>query len=135
MLAATVRQAVTYIDGVAKIELADLQDGAIRGELLNTGFAKVATGKRRELLEGTVYYFDAYSRQQASIKRMELQRLGLIYATSTDMAEVNASVWVALVNASVTQAAEFSALGIKADDIDKILGLIGLFYIGHGVNK
>ena len=44
-------------------------------------------------------------------------------------------MWAALIGASVTQAAEFAALGIKVEQIEKILNLLGIFYIGYGVNN
>jgi hypothetical protein len=132
MVEATVRQAdsvKTANDHLQRVPMTSA------GDQLSVVFSKLNPNEKRELLESTVYYFDAFSRRRALIQAMEMRRRGLVYDTSTDLSEVNASVWSALINATVTQAAEFSSLGIKADDIDKILGLIGLFYIGHGVNK
>jgi hypothetical protein len=135
MLAASVRQAVTYRNAIVQLSRACPVGKPGCDELIGTGFAHLPPTDRRQLLQGTVYYLDALNRQEALIKAMELQRIGLLYQQSIDLAESNASAWSALVSTSVGQAAEFSALGLKASDIDKILGLIGLFYIGHGVNK
>jgi hypothetical protein len=96
---------------------------------------KVHPDDRREVLESTVYYLDAYSRQETTVQSLETRSLAISSERAVDLAEINASLWVSLINATVTQAAEYSALGFKASDFEKILNLIALGYIGHGVNK
>ena len=96
---------------------------------------KLDADDRITLLDSTTLYLDAFTRQSAALDTMATQRLALTKDESIDLSEVNASMWAALIGATVSQAAEFSALGIKAEDIEKILNLLGIFYIGHGVNK
>lgn len=90
---------------------------------------------RRNILEATTLYLDAFSRQQANIKAMMTEYLALSRARTVAVSEVNAGMWLSLIDASVSQAADFAALGLKVEDIEKVLNLLGIFYIGHGVNK
>lgn len=90
---------------------------------------------RINLLESTTLYLDAFSRQQANISVMMTEYLALSRERTVAVSEVNAGIWVSLIDASVSQAADFSALGLKVGDIEKVLNLLGIFYIGHGVNK
>jgi hypothetical protein len=90
---------------------------------------------RRNILEATTLYLDAFSRQQANIRAMMTEYLALSRARTVAVSEVNAGIWVSLIGASVSQAADFAALGLKVEDIEKVLNLLGIFYIGHGVNK
>lgn len=136
LLAAIVEASVAQANTVAGAS-ERLQRAKVAGSqaLLGPGLRSMAPTERRELLQGIVEFQDAAQRQELELELLALQRRGLIHDEATDLAEINAEMWAALVNASVTQAAEFSALGIKADDIGKILQLLGIFYIGRGVNQ
>lgn len=90
---------------------------------------------RRTLLESITQYLDAYARQGADIDAMTTQELALAQERNLQLSEVNAAMWSTLIDATVRQSAEFSALGLKADDFEKLLNILGIFYIGHGVNK
>lgn len=103
--------------------------------LLDALWDKLQPDDRRQVLESTVYYLDAYSRQEIPIQSLETRNLAISSERAVDLAEINASLWVSLINATVTQAVEYSAMGFKASDFEKILNLIALGYIGHGVNK
>ena len=145
----TLRQALTLVNARSRIEplvqatkrpVADPRTRSVKpvvGSTLTVHAAwdKLDADDRMALLESTTLYLDAASRQSAAIDALAAHRLALSKDESIDLAEVNASIWAALISATVTQAAEFSALGIKAEQIERILNLLGIFYIGHGVNK
>jgi hypothetical protein len=103
--------------------------------MLDAVWTKLSPDDRRFVLDSTVFYLDAYARQEIPIQASETTRLAISMDRNVDLSEVNATLWMALINSTVTQAAEYSALGLKASDFEKILSLLGLGYIGHGVNK
>ena len=90
---------------------------------------------RRLLLESTIQYLDGFSRQQAQIETMQTQDLALERERILELSQVHATMWSSLIGDSVNQAAEFAEMGLKAEDFEKVLNLLGIFYIGHGVNK
>lgn len=90
---------------------------------------------RMAALKSTTFYLDAFTRQQIDIDTMEIQVLALERERTVELSQTNAAMWTTLIGANVSQAAEFAAMGLTADHFEKILHLIGIFYIGHGVNK
>ena len=90
---------------------------------------------RKNLLESTTLYLDAFSRQQVKIHSMTAQYISLGRERNLALSEVNAAMWAGLISASVDQAADYAALGLKAEHFEKILHILGIFYIGYGVNK
>jgi hypothetical protein len=90
---------------------------------------------RRQLLEATTLYLDAFSRQSENLNAMTTQYLALARERTASVSEVHAAMWSGLIGASVDQAADYAALGLKAEDFEKLLNVLGIFYIGHGVNK
>jgi len=131
---ASVQRAQTLVNARSRVQALTASD-ADKGLTVNAIWDKLKPEDRVLLLDSTTLYLDAFSRQAALVDTMTTQRLALANDESIDLAEVNASMWSALIGATVNQAAEFSALGIKAEDIEDILYLLGIFYIGHGVNK
>jgi hypothetical protein len=109
----------------------DKQDAA----MIDSMWGQLSPDDRRFVLESTVNYLDAHTRQELSIQTIETTRLATSMDRNVDLAEVNAALWMALINSTVTQAAEYSALGLKASDFERIINFLMLGYIGYGVNK
>ena len=147
LVEAAMDQAVTYVE--ARRRVADLmacKEADIVGDLakcqsvdktetFHALWNDLEPMARRVLLESITLYVDGFSRQQVKLDTMTTQYLALAREQTVELAEVHASMWAALIGASVTQAAEFAALGIKVEQIEKILNLLGIFYIGYGVNN
>jgi hypothetical protein len=105
------------------------------GATVATAWDALAPDQRIVLLESTNLYLDAFGRQQAQADAAATRRFALAKDRAIAMSEITAGMGSSLIGATVDQAAQFSALGIKASDIAPILNVLGLFYIGHGVNK
>jgi hypothetical protein len=90
---------------------------------------------KRTLLESITQYLDAYARQGGDIDVISTRELALAQERNLMLSEVNAGMWSTLIDATVNQSAEFAALGLKADHFEKLLNILGVFYIGRGVNK
>ena len=103
--------------------------------MIDSIWGQLSPDDRRFVLESTVYYLDAHTRQELAVQTFETTRLATSMERNVDLAEVNAALWMALINSTVTQAAEYSALGFKAADFERIINFLMLGYIGHGVNK
>ena len=97
--------------------------------------AALQPDKRKTLLESLTLYLDAFSRQQSTIDSLSTQYLALERERTLELSKVHAMMWQSLIGATVDQAAEYAALGLKAEHFERLLHVIGVYYIGHGVNK
>lgn len=90
---------------------------------------------RFNLLTAASQYLDGSQRRAIDYQVLLLRWSALGREQAIDIAEIHAAMWSSLIDATVTQAAEFSAAGIKFGDIAKMVELAALLYIGRGVNK
>ena len=147
---AALEQAITYLKSVKQSahlvtcaneeEVGDAAkcrkaQGDKRKNNLHQAWDAYAPVARKNLLESTTLYLDAFARQQVKLHTMTTQYLALARERTLAVSEVHAAMWSSMIGASVNQAADYAALGLKAEDFEKLFNVVGLFYIGHGVNK
>lgn len=87
------------------------------------------------LLDSVGLYLDAVGRQRAFTERLQRTQYALSKKQASGLSEINAGMWSSLIEATVGQAAEFAAAGLKASDFEGILSTLGIVWIGYGVNK
>ncbi|MEJ8839330.1 hypothetical protein [Ramlibacter sp. AN1133] len=140
-LGATLVQANTYVNARNRLfgepvkGMPAVVTVAPAGATVAAAWSDLQPDQRIALLESTSLYLDAFGRQQAEADAAATRRFALAKERAIAMSEINAGMWSSLIGATVDQAAEFGALGIKASDIAPILNLLGLLYIGRGVNQ
>jgi hypothetical protein len=107
--------------------------------LLNTPMAIVFNNATIDdkvtLYAALVNYLDAISRQDVKWRKAQYQRLSTFHEVALTYAEVNLKQWTSLIDTAVQQVGDSAAGGIKPESITNILNSLGIFYIGHGVNK
>ena len=146
MLRASVTQAYTLVRARTFIDAAitcpesmkeerEACQKANKAQSFHKAWGALPVKARMAALKSTTFYLDAFTRQQIDIDTMETQFLALERERTVELSQTNAAMWTTLIGANVSQAAEFAAMGLTADHFEKILHLIGIFYIGHGVNK
>ena len=98
-------------------------------------WAKLPPNRKFKLLEATGLYLDSIGRQHSVTKRMEVMRQALAAQKASGLSEVNAGMWMSLIDTVVTQAADFGSLGLRGSDFTKLYELLGLTGIAIGTNK
>lgn len=98
-------------------------------------FNKASADQKELLYYSASMYSDALNRLSAKHYKLEYQRIATFQEVSLSYAEVNLKQWSTLIGGSVDQVAESASLGLKPETIAALLNTIGIFYIGHGVNK
>jgi hypothetical protein len=131
---ATVAEAATYVNARQRLQEANVPAPTGNKPVFDA-WKELNPAQKGLVLESTTHYLDAFSRQRNLGDAQRIQRMALVQEESIGLAEVNASMWTALIGATVSQAADFSSLGIKAADLEKILNTLGILWIGYGVNK
>jgi tetratricopeptide (TPR) repeat protein len=96
---------------------------------------ELAERQKFALLQSVSMYLDSIGRQRAMTEKLDRTRLALASEEASSLSEVNASMWTSLIGAGVAQAAEYSALGLKASDFQGILSTLGILWIGYGTNR
>lgn len=121
---------------LAKIELDSVSNLAeVKGKATADALKSAPPLARTSLYRGTALFLDALNRLEARRYKLEYQYIAAEHELQLAYAEVNAKQWAALVSATVDQVAAASAGGIKPDRVVTLLNTLGVFYIGHGVNK
>jgi hypothetical protein len=101
-----------------------------------TAFTSAGTSDDREKVTlAAIYYLDGVYRLDARRYKLEYSRIATFHEVSLAYSEVNVKQWNSLIGSSVEQVAASAAGGIKSETIVSLLNTIGIFYIGHGVNK
>jgi hypothetical protein len=98
-------------------------------------FGSSDKNKKEQLYDGAARYLDALNRLEARRYKLEYMRLAATHELSLTYSEVNLKQWEALIGTTVNQVADYSAGGIKAQDITDLINAAALIYIGVGVNK
>ena len=107
----------------------------VKGKATAEAFKSAPPTARTSLYRGTALYLDALNRLEARRYKLEYQYIAAEHELQLAYAEVNAKQWSALIGVAVDQVAAASAGGIKPDRVVALLNTLGVFYIGHGVNK
>jgi hypothetical protein len=100
-----------------------------------TVFDNASADEKVTLYSALANYVDAVSRQEVKWRKAEVKRLSTYHEMTLAYAEVNLKQWSSLIDTSVQQVGDSAAGGIKSESITNLLNTIGIFYIGHGVNK
>lgn len=91
---------------------------------------------QRELLYNAAgRYLDALNRLEARRYKLQYMRIAATHERALAYSEVNVKQWESLIGTTVNQVGDYSAGGIKSQDIMDLINAAGLIYIGVGVNK
>jgi hypothetical protein len=97
---------------------------------------KKATADDKELLyTASARYLDVLRRFEAKRYKLEYMLIAASYERALAASEVNVKQWQSLIGTSVDQLADYSAGGIKTEQITNLLNAAALIWIGNGVNK
>lgn len=91
--------------------------------------------EREALYRAAGLYLDAVNRLDARRYKLEYMRTAAYHERALSYAEVNVKQWESLIGTTVGQVADFSASGLRPEQIANALNTLGIFYIGAGVNK
>lgn len=146
----TVREAMLRISGavvdiifdqarqlaIAKRELDEVENlKEVKGQSTANAFKNTPPKYRTPLYRGTALYLDALNRLEARRYKLEYQYIAAHHELQLAYAEVNAKQWSSLIGATVDQVAMASAGGVKPESVVALLNMLGILYIGYGVNK
>lgn len=132
-LQATVEQ-LHQLDQARKA-LDQVADNAhVKGATTANAFKNTTPQEREYLYRAVVLYLDALNRLEGRRMKLEYQYIAAHHELQLAYAEVNAKQWSSLIGSTVEQVSAASAGGIKSDNVVALLGLLGIFYIGNGVN-
>jgi hypothetical protein len=91
---------------------------------------------QKELLyNGAGRYLDALNRLEARRYKLQYMRIAATHERALAYSEVNLKQWESLIGTTVNQVGDYSAGGIKSQDIMDLINAAALIYIGVGVNK
>jgi hypothetical protein len=90
---------------------------------------------KEKLYAGAARYLDAVGRLEANRYKLQYMHIAAVHERSLAYAEVNMKQWQSLIDATVIQVADYSAGGIKAEQITALLNAAGVSAIAAGVNK
>lgn len=113
-------------------EVADLTE--VKGKPTAEAFKNTLPKQRESLYRAAALYLDALNRLEARRYKLEYQYIAAHHELQLAYAEVNAKQWSALIGSTVEQVTAASAGGIKSDSVVALLSMLGIFYIGNGVN-
>lgn len=89
---------------------------------------------RQMLLSGAALYLDAMSRLEGERFRLGFARIALDHERGLAYAETSAAQWANLIGAGVGQLDAFGKGGVNGAVLSDLAKVLGLFWIGHGVN-
>lgn len=104
-------------------------------ETVLAAFSSTDKNKKELLYNGTARYLDAVNRLDARRYKLQYMRIAAIHERALAYTEVNLKQWESLIGTTVNQVADYSAGGIRSQDITALINAVGLAYIGVGVNK
>lgn len=94
------------------------------------------TGRSKQLLlSGTARYLDAVTRLDGERYRLQYTRIAFDHERGLAHAQASAAQWANLIGAGVGQMDSFAKGGINDAVLGDFAKVLGLFWIGHGVNK
>jgi len=121
---------------IAKSELDKVKNiKEVKGQSTADAFKNTPPKYRTSLYRGTALYLDTLNRLEARRYKLEYQYIAAQHELQLAYAEVNAKQWSSLIGATVDQVATASAGGVKPERVVALLNMLGIFYIGYGVNK
>lgn len=91
--------------------------------------------QKEHLYNAAARYLDAVNRLEARRYKLQYMRIAATHELALAYSEVNLKQWESLIGTTVNQVADYSAGGIKSQDIMDLINAAGLIYIGVGVNK
>ncbi|HSW26722.1 MAG TPA: hypothetical protein VLJ62_28465 [Burkholderiaceae bacterium] len=127
--AAALRRAIRELEQARKLNASALDQPWAEALAATSGKSK------QLLLSGTARYLDAVSRLQGERYQLEYARIALDHQRGLAYAETSVAQWANLIGAGVGQLDAFAKGGIDKAVLSDIAKIIGVFWIGHGVNK
>lgn len=113
--------------------------GALVPSTLNEPWAEAlakSSGKAKQLLlSGTARFLDAASRLEGERYALEYARLAIDHERGLVYAEISVAQWGNLIGTGVGQLEAFAKGGIDKAVLSDIAKILGIFWIGHGVNQ
>ena len=127
--AATLRRAIRELEEAGRLKPAALDQPWAEA------LAATSDKSKQLLLSGTARYLDAASRLEGERYRLEYARIALDHQRGLAYAETSVAQWANLIGAGVGQLDAFAKGGIDKAVLTDLAKIIGVFWIGHGVNK
>jgi len=127
--AAALRRAIIELEEAGRLQPATLTQPWAEALAASSGRTK------QLLLSGTARYLDAASRLEGERYSLQYARLALDHERGLAYSEISVAQWGNLIQAGVGQLEAFAKGGINKDVLSDLAKVLGLFWIGHGVNK
>jgi hypothetical protein len=108
---------------------------ALHGRRCIEAFSTAGPNEKELMYMSAARYLDTLNRLTARRYRLEYLRVAASHELALAYVEVDMKQWQSLIAATVDQVAAFGASGIKPEQVSSLLNTIGVFWIGHGVNK
>lgn len=120
---------------IARAGLISLDTALVQKKPINEAFRNSGMNERAALYRVASLYLDAVGRLDAERYKLEYKRIAAYHEGALAYAEVNVKQWESLIGTTVDQVADYSASGVKPEQIGNLLNTLGILYIGKGVNK
>ena len=127
--AAVLRRSILELEAAGRISPAALSEPWAEAQAGTSGKAK------QLLLSGTALFLDAKSRLEGERYRLEYARIAVDHQRGLAYAETSVAQWGNLIGAGVGQLEAFAKGGIDKTMLTDLAKVLGLFWIGHGVNE
>jgi hypothetical protein len=119
----------------AKKTWEDMVTPALRAKPLIEALQTTDAKAKIPLISAVTDYGDAASRLSLKWQQDRYRWLATHHEIGLMHSEINLKQWGSLIGTTVQQVGDASAGGQKAETYINLINAIGLFYIGHGVNK
>lgn len=127
--ASALRRSIRELEAAGQLNPATLDQPWTEALAASNGHAK------RLLLNGAAGYIDAMSRLEGERYRLEYARIALDHQRGLAYAETSVAQWANLIGIGVGQLEDFAKGGIDKTVLTDMARVLGLFWIGHGVNN
>lgn len=135
IVAAVLAQAAALRRATRELDDAAGPNAAVLDQPWADAMASTRGRQKQLLLSGTARYLDAASRLQGERYRLEYARIALDHQRGLAYAEASVAQWANLIGAGVSQLDTFAKGGIDKTVLSDLAKVLGLFWIGNGVNK
>jgi hypothetical protein len=134
---ATLAQAIAVRNAINDVERAAAPPhAAVLGEPWTAAIEGPLPADRKQLLvRGAASWIDAMTRLDGERRAAEFARIAIENEAGLAWAEASAAQWANLIGLGVQQLDEFAQGGIDKAVLSDLAKVLGLFWIGHGVNE
>lgn len=127
--AAALRRSIRELEAAERLRPGALGEPWAEAQAATSGKAK------QLLLSGTALYLDAKSRLEGARYKLEYARIAVDHQRGLAYAETSVAQWGNLIGAGVGQLEAFARGGIDKAMLTELAKVLGLLWIGHGVNE